>query len=284
MGVLRERMATDLRLHGMSPVTQRAYLRCARCLAAYHHRSPAVLGEAEVRAFLDHLVRDRRLSRGTLRVYVAALRFLYRVTLERPDVVRRVPTPRRNAERLPDILSPAEIEQLLAAVRLLKHRVMVMAAYGAGLRVSELCALTAADIDSGRMLLRVRAGKGEKDRYVMLSERLLTTLRAYWRQRPPRGDYLFPSPRPGQPLSRKAVWYLLRRAARRARLRKRVTPHVLRHSFATHLLEAGTDIRVIQVLLGHRSLRTTARYALVSRAHIGTVRSPLDTLPPPPAP
>jgi len=272
-------MATDLRLRGMSPVTQRMYLQCARSLAAYHHRSPATLGEVEVRAFLDHLVRDRRLSRGTLRVYVAALRFRYRVTLERPDVVQRVPAPRRIAERLPDILSPAEVERLLAAVRLLKHRAMVMAAYGAGLRVSELCALTAADIDSGRMLLRVRAGKGEKDRYVMLSERLLTTLRAYWRQRPPRGDYLFPSPRPGQPLSRKAVWHLLRRAARRARLRKRVTPHILRHSFATHLLEAGTDIRVIQVLLGHRSLRTTARYALVSRAHVGTVRSPLDTLP-----
>jgi integrase len=141
-------------------------------------------------------------------------------------------------------LSPAEIEQLLAAVRTLKHRAMVMAAYGAGLRVSELCALTAADIDSSRMLVRVRAGKGEKDRYVMLSARLLTTLRTYWRQQPPRGPYLFPSPRPGQPVSTKAVWRLLRRAGARAHL-----------------------------------LRTTARYALVSRAHVGTVRSPLDTLP-----
>jgi site-specific recombinase XerD len=276
-------MAVDLRLRGMSPVTQRMYLGCAQRFAAYHHEAPTALGEAEVRAFLDHLVRERHVSRATHGVYVAALHFLYGVTLERPDVVRRIPYPRRVAERLPEILSPGEVEQLLAAVGSLKHRAMVMVAYGAGLRVSELCALTAADIDSARMLIRVRAGKGDKDRYVMLSTRLLATLRAYWRQRPPRGDYLFPSPRPGQPLSRKAVWHVLRRAARRARLRKRVTPHVLRHSFATHLLEAGTDIRVIQVLLGHRSLRTTARYALVSRAHVGTVQSPLDTLPSPAA-
>jgi site-specific recombinase XerD len=272
-------MAVDLRLRGMSPVTQRMYLGCAQRFAAYHHQSPTALGEAAVRAFLDHLVSARHVSRATLGVYVAALHFLYRITLDRPEVVRRIRYPRRVTERLPEILSPAEVEQLLAAVRSLKHRAMVMAAYGAGLRVSELCALTAADIDSGRMLIRVRAGKGDKDRYVMLSARLLATLRVYWRQRPPRGDYLFPSPRSGQPLSRKAVWHVLRRAARRARLRKRVTPHVLRHSFATHLLEAGADIRVIQVLLGHQSLRTTARYALVSRAHVGTVQSPLDTLP-----
>jgi site-specific recombinase XerD len=161
-------MATDLRLRGMSPVTQRMYLACVRRFAAYHHRSPTALGETEVRAFLDHLVRERRMSPATLRVYGAALRFLYHGTLGRPDVVRRVPYPRRVPERLPEILSPAEVEQLLGALRSLKHRAMVMVAYGAGLRVSELCALTATDIDSARMLIRVRAGKGDKDRYVML--------------------------------------------------------------------------------------------------------------------
>jgi site-specific recombinase XerD len=143
MGVLRERMAADLRRRGMSPVTQRMYLACVRRFAAYHHRSPAALGETAVRAFLDHLVRDRRMSPATLRVHGAALRFLYDVTLSRPDVVRRVPYPRHVPERLPEILSPAEVEQLLGALRSLKHRAMVMAAYGAGLRVSELCALTA---------------------------------------------------------------------------------------------------------------------------------------------
>ena len=177
------------------------------------------------------------------------------------------------------MLSQAEIERLLRAVRRPKHRAMLMVAYGAGLRVSELCALLPTDIDSQRMLIRVRAGKGGKDRYVMLSPRLLATLREYWRLRPPRGPYLFPSPRPGKPLSRMAVFHVVRRAARRAGLRRRVNPHMLRHCFATHLLEAGTDIRVIQVLLGHRSLRTTARYVLVSRAHVGTVQSPLDALP-----
>jgi integrase/recombinase XerD len=279
MGALRDRMAVDLRLRGMSPVTQRMYLGCAQRFAAYHHQSPTALSEADVRAFLDHLVGERHLSRAALGVYVAALHFLYRVTLDRPDVVRRIQYPRRVSERLPEISSPGEVERLLAAVHALKHRAMVMVAYGAGLRASELCALTADDIDSERMLIRVRAGKGDKDRYVMLSARLLATLRAYWRQRPPRGSYRFPRPGSAQPLSRKALWHVLRRAARRAQLRKRVTPHVLRHSFATHLLEAGTDIRVIQVLLGHRSLRTTARSALVSRAHVGTVQSPLDTVP-----
>lgn len=278
MGEVRDRMAVDLRLRGMSPVTQRMYLGCAERFVAFHRRSPKELGEAEIRAFLDHLVREKRVARSTHGVYVAAIHFLYRTTLDRPGEVQRIPYPRRVSERLPEILSPGEVEQLLGAVRSLKHRAMVMVAYGAGLRVSEVLALTAADIDSQRMLIHVRAGKGDKDRYVMLSARLLAALRAYWRQRPSRGEYLFPSPRPGQPLSRKAMWHVLRRAGRRARLRKRVTPHVLRHSFATHLLEAGTDIRVIQVLLGHRSLHSTARYVLVSRKHVGTVKSPLDAL------
>ena len=164
------------------------------------------------------------------------------------------------------------------AVRRPKHRAMLMTMYGAGLRVSELCALIPTDIDSQRMLIRVRAGKGDNDRYVMLSPRLLATLRAYWRQRPPRGPYLFPSPRPDKPLSRMAVFRVVRVAARGAGLQKRVNPHMLRHCFATHLLEAGTDIRVIQVLLGHRSIRTTARYLMVSREHVATVTSPLDAL------
>ena len=279
MGQLRERMAVDLRLRGLSPVTQRMYLGCVERFVAHHRRSPKALGEAEIRAFLDHLVREKRLSRSTLRVHVAAIYFLYRVTLGHPVAVRRIPYPRRDGERLPEILSVAEVERLLAAVHRPKHRAMLMMLYGAGLRVTEVCALLPADIDSQRMLIRVRAGKGGKDRYVMLSPRLLATLREYWRLRPPRGPHLFTSPRPGKPLSRMAVFRVVRRAARRAGLPKRVNPHLLRHCFATHLLEAGTDIRVIQVLLGHRSIRTTARYVLVSREHVGKVTSPLDALP-----
>jgi site-specific recombinase XerD len=272
-------MAVDLRLRGLSPVTQRMYLGCVERFVAHGRRSPTALGEAEIRAFLDHLVREKRVSPSTQKVYVAAIHFLYRVTLDRPVVVRRIPFPRDTRERLPEILSAAEVARLLGSVRRPKHRAMLMTLYGAGLRVSEVCALVPADIDSERMLIRVRAGKGDKDRYVMLSPRLLTTLRQYWRLRPPRGPYLFPSPRPDKPLSRMAVFRVVRQAARRAGLRKRVNPHMLRHCFATHLLEAGTDIRVIQVLLGHRSLRTTARYVMVSRQHVGTVVSPLDALP-----
>jgi integrase/recombinase XerD len=278
MGQVRDRMAVDLRLRGMSPVTQRMYLGCAERFVAHHGRPPKVLGEAESRSFLDHLVREKRGSRSTQRVYVAAIHFLYRVTLDRPCAVRRIPLPRRDGERLPEILSRAEIERLFEAVSRPKHRAMLMLLYGAGLRVSEVCALTPADLDSQRMLIRVRGGKGGKDRYVMLSPRLLVALREHWRLRPPRGPYLFSSPGRDQPLSRMAVFRFVRRAARQAGLRKRVSPHVLRHCFATHLLEAGTDIRTIQVLLGHRSLRTTARYLMVSREHVGAVTSPLDTL------
>jgi site-specific recombinase XerD len=254
------------------------YLGCVARFVAFHRRSPTALGEAEIRSFLDHLVRERRMSRSTQRVYVAAIHFLYHVTLDRPVTVRRIPFPRRDGERLPEILSRSEVEQLLRAPSRPNHCAMLMTLYGAGLRVSEVCALVPEDIDSRRMLIRVRGGKGDKDRYVMLSPRLLATLRAYWRQRPPRGPYLFPSPRPDRPLSRMAVFRVVRRAAHRAGLPKRVNPHVLRHCFATHLLEAGTDIRVIQVLLGHRSIRTTARYVRVSQKHIGTVTSPLDAL------
>ncbi len=278
MGVLRDRMTVDLRLRGLSPVTQRRYLGCVERFVAYHRRSPTALGEAEIRSFLDHLVRERRISRSTQRVYVAAIHFLYRVTLDRAVAVRRIPFPRRDGERLPEILSRCEVERLLGATSRPNHCAMLRILYGAGLRVGEVCALVPEDIDSQRMLIRVRGGKGDKDRYVMLSPRLLATLREYWRVRPPRGPYLFPSPRPDRPLSRMAVFRLVRCAARRAGLRKRVNPHMLRHCFATHLLEAGTDIRVIQVLLGHRSIRTTARYVMVSRGQIGTVTSPLDAL------
>ena len=278
MSKLREKMAADLRLKGFRPNTQDAYLRCVRRFANHFGRSPDRLGEAEVRSFLDFLTCERKASPSTRRVYLGALNFFYRVTLERPTAVVKIPYP-RVTQLLPDILSPAEIEQMLAATRSLKHLAILMTAYGAGLRVSEICALRVTDIDGKRMLIHVHDGKGGKDRYVMLSARLLMVLREYWRQRRAApGPYLFAGGRPGEPLSTKAIWHMVHKLVVRCKIAKHVTPHTMRHCFATHLMEAGTDLRTIQALLGHRSPRTTVRYTFVSKRHISTVHSPLDAL------
>lgn len=285
MEELLARMVADLRLRGRSQNTQATYSRCVSQVAAHFGRSPAELGEEEIRAFLEHLLHERKSSTSTYCVYVGALRFFYRVTLRRPatEIEIRLPYARR-PESLPDILSPEEVGRVIAATRSLKARAILMTAYGAGLRVSEICALTPADIDSQRMVIRVRDGKGGHDRYAMLSERLLVTLREYWRALRPTGAYLFPGKKPGEPLSTKAVWYMVRAAVVRAGLeKKQVSPHTLRHCFATHLLEAGTDVRVIQALLGHRVIQSTTRYTLVSHRLLSAVASPLDTLPGAPA-
>jgi site-specific recombinase XerD len=181
---------------------------------------------------------------------------------------------------LPDILSLDEVQRLLAAIASLKHRVILMAAYGAGLRISEACSLEVGDIDSARGLIHVREGKGQRDRYVMLSPRLLGALRLYWKHERPTGPQFFPGQAEESCISAKAVQAALRAAVLEAKITKHVTPHVLRHSFATHLLESGTDVRVIQVLLGHASIRTTMRYTQVSATHIGRTQSPLDRLAP----
>lgn len=285
MGQLRDRMDDDLRLRGRSPVTRYHYLRCVRSFAAHFGKSPAALGEAEVRTFLLHLIHERKAKPATMRMYVAAVKFLYATTLHRPEVVARVPWP-QVPEHLPDILAPGEIVQLLAAVRSMKHRVVLMIAYGAGLRISEVCSLQVGDIDRQRMVIHVRNGKGGKDRFVMLSERLLAVLREYWRLAKPRGSFLFPGKRGAAHVQPTTVQRMLQKVVAACGLSKRVTPHVLRHCFATHLLEAGTDIRTIQQLLGHSSIRTTARYTQISTQKIGQTRSPLDKLdfPPEPAP
>jgi integrase/recombinase XerD len=277
MGELRDRMEADLRLRRRSENTCVAYLRCVRAFAAYYRRSPAELGEPEVRAFLTHLVEERRVHPSTQGVYAAALRFLYGVTLRRPELSALIPRP-RVIPSLPTILSPAEVERLIAAAWSTKYRAILMTAYGAGLRVSEICALQRADIDAARMMLRIRAGKNGHDRDVPLSARLLGVLRAYWQEARPPGVYVFQGTRPGHPISTKAVWHMLRKVGRHAGITKRIFPHTLRHCFATHLLEAGVDLRTIQHLLGHRSIRSTVRYTCVSRTVLDGVESPLDRL------
>lgn len=277
MGKLRDQMDGDLKLRGLSDNTRQTYLRCARSFAAHYRCPPTDMGRTEVRDFLLHLVEERKLKPSTYNVYAASLKFLYSYTLERPEEVAWIGL-MKVRHRLPAILSGQEVEGLLAALGSLKMQAMVMAAYGAGLRVSEVCHLRVEDIDSQRMVIHVRHAKGHRERYTMLPERLLETLRAYWKAERPPGPELFPGRKPGSVISRDAVGTALKQAARRAKIRKRVYPHALRHAFATHLLEAGTDLRTLQVLLGHASIRTTARYAQVSPAMIRRTKSPADRL------
>jgi len=269
-------MTEDLKLKKYAESTATEYLRCARNFAAFHMRSPSKMGEPEIRDFLLGLAFGEA-SAATLKMHVASLKFLYATTLRRPEEVVALAWP-KVPHRLPDILSGSEVEALLAAIEPLEHRAVVMTAYGTGLRISEACSLQTADIDSKRNIIHVRDGKRARDRYVMLPKRLLVFLREYWRQVRPAGLYLFPGGKPGRPITASTVRTALKKAIGKTSIKKRVTLHGLRHSFATHLLEAGTDIRVIQALLGHSSLRSTMRYTQVSQKHVSRVTSPLDLL------
>ncbi len=278
MGELYQKMSQDLAIKNLAVGTRDQYLQCCRGFARYHMRSPKEMGLAEIKDYLGQMVREGA-SPEKLKMHVAGLKFLYRVTLDREEVAEKIPWP-KVPHKKPDILSLSEVERLLDAAMSASQisAVVSMAAYSAGLRISEACRLRPEDIDSARKLIHVRLGKGGKDRYVMLSEQLLEILRGYWVKVRPEGGWLFPGRKAGNPITRNAVAKAIDTAAAKAKLRKKVTPHQLRHSFATHLLEAGTDIRVIQVLLGHSSIRSTARYTQVSARHIGSVKSPLDKL------
>jgi integrase/recombinase XerD len=277
MTLLRQRMIEDMRLRNLGPHTQRAYLQYVSQFAGHFHKSPEMLGPAEIRAFQLHLNRDRQLSASSVGVAVASLRFLYKITLQRgwnlDDVI---PTSRR-PQRLPVILSPQEVAGFLDAVGSLKHRVILTVCYAAGLRISEAVRLRPDAIDSQRMTIRVEQGKGQKDRYVMLSPKLLDLLRSYWRVTRPR-DWLFPGDVAGQPITPAAVEDVCRIVRRQGGIAKPVTPHTLRHAFAVHLLEGGADLRTIQLLLGHRSLNTTARYLRLATSKVCATASPLDAL------
>jgi integrase/recombinase XerD len=278
MTPLRQRMIEDLKLRNLAPRTIQVYVARVAAFARHFGRSPEALGRDEVRSYLLHLVQEKHVSWSTYNQTVAGLRFLYEVTLGREGVLVRVACPKQ-PKKLPVVLSLEEVTRFFAAIIGLKHRAILMTAYAAGLRISEVVALRVDDIDSKRMVLRVRQAKGRKDRYVMLSPRLLTVLREYWKVARPT-DWLFPGDIPGRPLTVGTVHRICAQASRAAGLGKHVTVHTLRHSFATHLLEAGTDIRTIQVLLGHRNLKTTAIYTHVSPTALETTRSPLDRLGP----
>jgi integrase/recombinase XerD len=282
MTPLRQRYVEDMQVRNLSPKTQRLYVECVSLYARHFRRSPELLGAEDIRAYQLYLVHDKQVSWSRFNQSVCALRFLYRITLGKDWAITHIPFPRKE-HKLPVVLSPAEVAQFLGAITHLKYHMALSTAYAAGLRVSEVLHLHVSDIDSQRMTRRIRQGKGQKDRYVMLSPKLLTLLRQYWKAVRPT-DWLFPGKSPQQPIGARTLQDVCLRACQDAGLGKKVTAHTLRHSFATHLLEAGTDIRTIQLLLGHNSLRTTALYTHVAATTVAATVSPFDALPLPPHP
>ncbi len=277
MGDILDRMDGDLRLRALSEVTRIEYLRRVGHFIDHYQVSPDQLGAEDVRQYMLHLVDDLHIGPANLKTHIAAIKFLYNVTLDRPEVVARVKFPKVPVTLL-DIPTPTEVAEVLSELDSPVYRTLLFCAYGAGLRVSEACNLCVADIDSKRMVIIVRHGKGGRDRYAMLSPVLLDILRAYFdKVRPPK-PYLFQGKVAGKPVPVAGVQTALRMALQRSGVSKRITPHTLRHAFATHSLEAGTDLRVIQTLLGHANIRTTVRYVHVSTQTISKAQSPLDAI------
>lgn len=274
MSPLRKRMLEDMQLRNFSAATQKSYIHYVSDYANYYGVSPEKLGLDDIRNYQLHLIEQRQLAPQSINTFVSAVKFLYTVTLEMPwsdnQFTRlKVPT------KLPVVLSQSEVIEFFRHVGILKHRAILMLCYGSGLRISEAVSLKASHIDSQRMLIRVEQGKGAKDRYTVLSQRLLILLREYWKiQRPV--DYLFPGSKPGTHIQPGSVNEICRDACMLSGIPKRITAHTLRHSFATHLLENGTDTRAIQVLLGHARIDTTARYTSVSPQTVAKIISPLD--------
>jgi site-specific recombinase XerD len=273
MSPLRRRMIEDMTIRKLAPKTQEGYIRTIKSFAAFLGRSPDTASLEEVRRFQLHLAETGAQS-PILNHTVSALRFFFRVTLKRHDIIEHT-TFIREPRKLPVVLSPEEVAWLLNAAAGLKYKAALSVAYGAGLRVAEVVSLKVCDIDSRRMIIRVEQGKGHKDRNVMLSPSLLDLLRAWWRAARPRG-WLFPGRNPVQPMTPRQLNRACHAAAEAAGIEKNVSPHTLRHSFATHLLEQNVDVRVIQVLLGHAKLDTTALYARVATKTIRQVMSPLE--------
>jgi integrase/recombinase XerD len=279
MTALRQRFIEDMHLKGLASTTQRSYLHYVADFAKFYNTSPERLDLEAVRQYQLYLIHEKKLSPESVNTFVSAVQFLFLHTLEMPWGKNNFPR-LRTAVKLPVVLSPEEVHRFFEHVGCLKNRAALMLCYGAGLRISEAVAVRVADIDSQRMLIRVVQGKGKKDRYAMLSPRLLAVLRSYWRAARPQ-DYLFPTWRQGHHLTASALSIACRNACLNSGIPKRITAHTLRHSFATHLLENGTDTRVIQILLGHSRIETTARYTAVTPLAIARTISPLDRLTPP---
>jgi integrase/recombinase XerD len=280
MTPLRRRMTEDMQVRNFSPHTQNSYVQQVSLFARHFNKSPEVLGPEEIRSYQVYLTNEKKLAPSSILIAVSALRFLYKVTLHRDWCFQDIIPAPKKPQTLPIVLSPEEVLQFLGCVQSVKHRTILTVCYGAGLRISEAVRLKVADIDSKRMVIRVALGKGQKDRFVMLSPKLLEVLRVWWPVHRPK-QWLFPGDRVDSCISSDAVELACQKAHQRCGIPKPVTPHSLRHSFATHLLESGTDVRTIQLLLGHRSLATTARYLRIATSKVCSTVSPLDLLPQP---
>ena len=282
MTPLRQRMLEDMGIRNFATNTQSCYLQQVSAFAKHFGRSPEELGPEEIRTWQVHLLKDRKLTPNSIGMAAAALRFLYKVSLKREWTVEEIPLPKQPL-KLPVILSREEVLHFLECIASLKHCTILMVAYAGGLRISEATRLKVSDIDSQRMVLRVDQGKGQKDRDVMLSPGLLEMLRTWWKVSRPE-TWMFPGAIPGLPITTSAVQLACQKAHRICGIQKPITPHSLRHAFATHLLESGTDVRTIQLLLGHRSLSTTSHYLKVATSTVCATTSPFDLLPHPPQP
>lgn len=277
MTPLREQMIGDMEIRNLAPSTQDCYVRQVAGFARYFDKSPDLLGPEEVRDYQLYLLRDRQASTSLLIQTVAALRFLYGTTLKKPWPVEAIPYPKKS-RKLPVIPSREEVASFLQAASNLKHRAILTSLYACGLRVGEVTQLRVPDIDSRRMVVHVQQGKGRKDRFVPLPERLLDYLRQYWKAYRPQ-HWLFPGRSSDRPIHPDSVRHACYSVSRDAGLKRKLNPHLLRHAFATHLLEDGADLRTVQLLLGHRSLSSTSLYTHVSTQRLRGVRSPLDSLP-----
>ena len=276
MTLLRQRMLEDLRVRNYSPRTCECYVDRVAKFAQHFHKSPDLLGPEEVRSYQVHLVDEKKCSWTILNQTVCALRFLYVTTLGRDWAIRHIPYAKA-PRKLPVVLSQGEVLRILESVSNFKHLSILLAGYTGGLRISEIASLRVADIDSERMITHVRLGKGGKDRIVPLSPVLLATLRTYWREACP-AKLLFPGKDDDRPISTSSIRNILRKAVVAAGIKKPVTMHTMRHTFATHHLEAGTDLRVLQMVMGHGSLRTTSRYLHVSTEKLRSTKTPLELL------
>ena len=281
MTPLRKRMLEELQRRNYSPLTIQSYLHAVEDFARYFKKSPDQLNEEHMREYHLHLVHDLKLATNTIIARIAALRFLFVKPLRRPYVQVDLPRP-KTEKRLPTVLSREEVGRLIDSASNLLHYAILMTLYATGLRRAELCGLKVADIDSQRMVLHVRQGKGKRDRDLPMTPKLLETLREYWRWMKPK-TYLFPGMnknwRADKPLSPKAIYFIVRAAAKRAGISKPVSPHCLRHTWATHLLESGEDLRKIQLLLGHSDLETTSIYLHLSQSHLHSVANPVEAIP-----